>query len=116
MAIDNDNQPLSEFDPEIYGGGSLVPVRGGAADGTMFFVAPNTVLASEYDAIMSQPFVMGEEAEAKVHLFMTVKGKINNQDKLGAATFVMSLEMAMELIKDIRKLVSEVPMHLRSVD
>lgn len=108
------------MDEILYGGGQSVPVR---ADGNqpdeanvvseMFFVAPGTILSNEFEIVATKPIRMGEDDEAEVYILVTFKGKVNNENKLGAFTVFMRPEGLIEFTKSARQIYSQIPLEYR---
>lgn len=107
------------MDEILYGGGQSVPVR--ASDqpdesqviSDMFFVAPNTILANEFEVVATKPIRLEGAPDDEVYVMMTLKGRVNNEKHLGAVTVIVSPEGAIELNKLIRHTYSKIPLEYR---
>lgn len=103
-------------DDEIFYGGEQVPV--GDPDeaevvSEMFFVAEGSILVTEFEAIVTRPTRLPGLDEPKVFIVATCKGTINNENKLGAFTMIMTPTVAREFLKVNRALYARIPLELR---
>lgn len=110
------------MDEILYGGGMSVPVRG--SDGPdesnvvsdMFFVAPDSLLADAFESVVTKPMKLGEAPRNEVYIMVTFKGRLNNENRLGAVTVVMAPEMMLSLFTTLRKQYGNIPINLRTSD
>lgn len=110
------------MDEILYGGGQSVPVRAsGQPDqpdesqviSDMFFVAPNTILANEFEVVATKPLRLEGAHEDECYVMMTLKGRMNNEKHLSAVTVIVSPEGAIEFVKLIRHAYSKIPLEHR---
>lgn len=110
------------MDEILYGGGQSVPVRAGDQPdesnviSDMFFIAPEAILASDFESIVMKPIKIGEELEPVVYAMITFKGKVNNENRLGSFTVLMSTGMMRALFMTMRKQYADVPIEYRTED
>lgn len=107
------------MDEILYGGGQSVPVRAGNQPdesqviSDMFFIAPGTILSNEFEIVATRPIRLEGAPEEEAYVLLTFKGKVNNENKLGAVTVVMAPEMLRALLQSGRQTYSTIPLEHR---
>lgn len=111
---------VTALDDEIFYGGESVPV-GDPTDqpneanvvSDMFFVAEGSIVVTEFEAIVTRPTRLEGMTEPKVFFVATCKGRINNQNKLGAFTMIMEPPAMRAFLKSNRELYTRIPLEYR---
>lgn len=110
------------IDDEFFYGGESVPIGDPSADtdpdeaqvvSDMFFVAQGSLLIAEFEAIVTRPTLLSGMDEPKVFVVATFKGRVNNENKLGAVTIIMTPTVAREFLKVNRALYARIPLEHR---
>lgn len=107
------------MDEILYGGGQSVPVRADDQPdesnviSDMFFVAPGTILSSEFEMVATKPLRLDGSDEEECYVLVTFKGRVNNEKQLGAVTVIMAPEMLRAIIQSGRKTYGTIPLEHR---
>lgn len=95
--------------------GRSVPVQGGEADGSTFFLCDNVIIADAMDAITGMPLEVMKDGTRRVFAYWTFLGRGMDKDAKGV-TLIMSVDMLRAMIPAAKKLFLNVPIELRTVD
>jgi hypothetical protein len=102
----------AETDKLLYGGGdqvTLLSVNGVDEE----FLAKDILLAAEFSMAVLAPGELAENQDVPAFL-LTAKGRRNGSKALSAVTIVFEPEMAVALIKALRKKYIEIPIAHRN--